>query len=167
MNLFCDLREVFKPSLAKEVNLDFCAWNKYHVHCGKSTSIQIVFLLCCCCFLLLKPIWWFWPELSMVMMWRHCIVWPRTNLLKISLTYCVWNCIDVGLRYWRFCLQRKAMLLGSIIAKTNYPSQKVWAEYGDTLKYMQLNGHILKCKYVSAIDTETFWTLRCERLNVL
>lgn len=78
--------------------------------------------------------------------------------LYLELYWCGFKVLEV--------LPSEAMVLGSIIVKAEYPSQKVWAQYGDTLKYMQLNGDILKCKYVSTMDPEIFWTLRCERMNV-
>lgn len=58
MNLVFNLEKVFKPSLAKEMNLDFYAWKRYHVRWGKKFSMQIALLLCCFSwFSLLKPIW--------------------------------------------------------------------------------------------------------------
>ena len=35
-------------------------------------------------------------------------------------------------------------------------SQNASVDYGDALKYMQLNSHILQCKRLSTIDLETF-----------
>jgi len=93
MNLLCDLGKVFKPSLEKEVNLDFCAW-KSIVYTGWKHLYPNCFPpLLLICFSPLKPVWLFWPELFMVMVWRDCAVWWLVYLLKISLSLCVWNCI--------------------------------------------------------------------------
>lgn len=109
------------------MSLDFCVWNKYHVHWGKRNSTPIWGIWLLSSLLLLfyfssfKHIW-FWHEFTLAMVW-FC---PRAYLQKISFFFFVfrivftwvWGTEGFVLKekicYWKVWLQRLNILPESL-----------------------------------------------------